>query len=182
MRAQITSLVTDVSNASLALVANVGRRNSGNRSEFGEMIRRRSSGGASNANKADLATIEAKMTEIYRLHLPSKVNDVPQLLLKYQGREHEMLRKLEDRFGPAPEPKKGSPLAAMFAPAHSTAVEKSLIGNNLDKNKHRFDKLVDLSNLGESKKQETSEQSLVPSQSRFLSDPFAGLGNTMRKK
>ena len=94
--------------------------------------------GPSHDPELDLATIEAKMTEIYRLHLPSKVNDVPQLLLKYQGREHEMLRKLEDRFGPAPEPKKGSPLAAMFAPAHSTAVEKSLIGNNLDKKSRQY--------------------------------------------
>ena len=173
---QLSSLMTDVSSASLALVANVGRRGSGN-TEFGDMIRRRSSGGAGGAGtqQRDLAMIEAKMTDLYRVHLPSKVGDVPSLLEKYRGKEQEMLSKLEAKFGPAVLPEKpASPLAALFTPSVSEI-------STVDKKENLLDKLVDLSDLGGSVK----EKEKPPPQSRFMGvdDPFAGLGTaTLTRK
>ena len=117
------------------------------------MIRRRSGGGVSSGNQEDLAAIEDKMMAIYRVHLPSKVDDMPRLLKKYRGREQEMLRKLEERFGQAPLPTKESPLAAVFAPA----VEEATGSSTLDKIGNPFDRLVDLPKLGSTLEEKSSK-------------------------
>jgi hypothetical protein len=144
-RSSFSSLVTDVSSASLALVANVGANVGApgiKENQFGDMMRRRSSGNsggkerqnqhaadtvcASSSNTPSQANnfgtaaapsaneptkdqslqqhsntneIKQRMISLYEAYLPSKVHDVPQLLEKYKGREIEMLRKLEERFG-----------------------------------------------------------------------------------
>ena len=199
----LSSLVTDVSSASLALVANVGRRGSGN-TEFGDMIRRRSSGGGtsllanSNADpnaetvlqreKMDLELIEIKMTALYRKHQPTKVGDVKQLLLKYKGKEKEMLAKLEERFGSAPsvptEPSNSMALSsestesvstqsALFIPSESVPssshvncrTEAASTNKSMSK---VVNHLVDLSDLrGAARNGPTLQKSV---------DPFASLG------
>ena len=57
---------------------------------------------ASPARFVPEASTRQRMEAIYARHLPGKLQDVPALLAKYRGREAEVLRLLEDRYGREP--------------------------------------------------------------------------------
>jgi len=51
------------------------------------------------SSSAPVKTTEERITEIYTLHNPAKLPDIPRILEKYKGSEVELLAKLEQQYG-----------------------------------------------------------------------------------
>lgn len=55
-------------------------------------------GGVSAASKSDSNPIVDEIKELYRVHNPSKLADLNDLLNKYKGKEHELLEKIKSKY------------------------------------------------------------------------------------
>jgi hypothetical protein len=55
--------------------------------------------GGNNNNTTNINDIRVKVLEIYKQFNPTKITEIPKLLEKYRGKEHELIQKLEQKYG-----------------------------------------------------------------------------------
>ena len=56
---------------------------------------------------AERSLVETKVRRFYEKHNPAKVSEVPSIMEKWTGREHDLIAGLETKYGKFEEPEGG---------------------------------------------------------------------------